>query len=186
MKPSSFPALQRLSLPHSAPPPPFPLPTIHPRLSSWGLCWCGNSSTLLQLLEVCNKSLSKPTAGKHVLTYAHCVWQPDKHDREVCAAGANTTDASQLGTTRVPDGPWVEELPIAWRSHMNAQLNAVGAKHSFRQQGGARAGLWAAAPASKTVPLDQGSISGILQHVSSESVRRQVGQVALCFDHIVL
>lgn len=96
-------------------------------------------------------------------------------DCAVSAAGASTTDASQLGTTQVPDGPWVDELPAAWRSHMNAQLNAVGSKHSFRLQGGGRAGLWAAAPASKTVPLDQGSVSGILQHVSNESVRRQVG-----------
>ena len=97
-------------------------------------------------------------------------------NRAPFAAAASTTDASQLGTIQVPDGPWIDELPASWRRHMNAQLTALGCKDSFRVRGGGHAGLWAASTASKTVPLDQGSVSGIMQHVSDDSVRRQVIQ----------
>ena len=69
---------------------------------------------------------------------------------------------------------------------MNAQLRALGCKDSFRMRGGARGGLWAAFTASKTVPLDQGSVSGIMQHVSDESVRRQVRQLPFCCHHNVV
>lgn len=120
-----------------------------------------------------------------MLFYAHHVLQPSKQhiNREACAAAASTTDASQLGTIQVPIGPWVNELPTAWRTHMNAQLSASGCNDSFRMRGGGKAGLWAASTASQTVPLDQGSVSGIMQHVSNESVRRQVREVAPCCHH---
>lgn len=116
-----------------------------------------------------------------MLIYAHHVLQLCKQRINCgpCAAGASTTDASQLGTIQVPEGPWVDELPTAWRGHMNAQLSAVGCKDSFRMRGGGKAGLWAASTASKTVPLDQGSVSGIMQHASDESVRRQVRELAV-------
>ena len=112
---------------------------------------------------------------------------PKQHIKiKLCAAAASTTDASQLGTIQIPDGPWIDELPTSWRSHMNAQLRALGCKDSFRMRGGARGGLWAAFTASKTLPLDQGSVSGIMQHVSDESVRRQVRQLPFCCHHNVV
>ena len=68
---------------------------------------------------------------------------------------------------------------------MNAQLSALGCKDSFRTRGGGKAGLWAASTASKTVPLDQGSVSGIMQHVSDESVRRQVRECVPCCHWVI-
>ena len=92
----------------------------------------------------------------------------------LCAAAANTTDSLQLGTVQVPDGPWVDELPTAWRSHMSNQLSALGSQDSSDMGASRNAGLWATPAAVRTVPLDQGSVNGIMQHVSDEQVRRQV------------
>ena len=98
---------------------------------------------------------------------------------DIGPAAENTTDASLLGTTQIPDGPWVDQLPTSWRMHMNTQLNALGCDDRMRVRSGGKAGLWATPRASKTVPLDQGSVSGIMQHVSDESVRQQVHNLAL-------
>ena len=120
-----------------------------------------------------------------MIIHAHHVLQPSTQhiNSDPCAAAASTTDASQLATIQVPAGPWVDELPTAWRTHMNAQLSALGCNDSFRMRAGGKAGLWTASTASKTVPLDQGSVSGIMQHVSDESVRRQVCELAPCCHH---
>ncbi|KAL3133543.1 hypothetical protein ABBQ38_007394 [Trebouxia sp. C0009 RCD-2024] len=87
---------------------------------------------------------------------------------------ANTTDASQLGTVQIPDGPWVDELPTAWRSHMSNRLNALGRQEGSSVGASRKTGLWATPAAVRSVPLDQGSVNGIMQHVSDEQVRRQV------------
>lgn len=91
-----------------------------------------------------------------------------------CAAAANTTDPSQLGTIQIPDGPWVDELPPGWRSHISNQLIALGCQDSFSSGAGHKRGPWAKPAAVKTVPLDQSTVNGIMQHVSDEGVRRQV------------
>lgn len=101
-----------------------------------------------------------------------------------CAAANTASDNSQLGTVQVPDGPWVDELPKAWRTHMNTQLKELGSKGSFRLRAAGKAGLWATA-APKTVPLDQGSVNGVMQNVHEESVRKQVcnSTCHLCLQH---
>ncbi len=69
------------------------------------------------------------------------------------------------------DGPWVDELPLAWCGHMNRQLSILGSKSQFRSRPKARAGSHGG---SQSVPLDQGSVNGVLQHTDDEDVRRQV------------
>ena len=95
--------------------------------------------------------------------------------------------------TQVPDGPWVDQLPKAWRSHMNTQLSAQGMKDGFRMRAAGKAGLWAAA-APKTVPLDQGTVNGVIQNVHEETVREQVCSslsiafmiLSLCWQDLVI
>lgn len=89
----------------------------------------------------------------------------------------NATDPKQLGTIQIPDGPWVDQLPKAWRSHMNTQLGAQGLKDRLRMRAAGKAGLWAAA-APKTVPLDQGSVNGVMHNVHDGAVREQVWRAA--------
>lgn len=98
----------------------------------------------------------------------------------LCAAAANTTDASQLGTVQITDGAWVNELPTAWRSHMSEQLIALGRQDRPSVGASRNAGLWATPAAVRSVPLDQGSVNGIMQHVSNEQVRRQVCEQLHC------
>ena len=92
---------------------------------------------------------------------------------ECSVAANNATDPKQLGTIQIPDGPWVDQLPKAWRSHMNTQLGAQGLKDRLRMRAAGKAGLWAAA-APKTVPLDQGSVNGVMHNVHDGAVREQV------------
>ena len=85
------------------------------------------------------------------------------------AAAQNAGDRAQVGTVEIPDGSWVDKLHPAWRSHMNTHLSILGSK-SLRVQPNrsTRQG------APLAVPLDQGSVNGIVQNTDNEEVRRQV------------
>lgn len=98
---------------------------------------------------------------KHLLTPSDCN----------VAAAQNASDSSQMGAVQVPDGVWVEELSFSWRNHMNTQLSLLGAKSQFRMQGNEGTGHLMA---PQLVPLDQGSVNGIVQNVDDEGVRQQV------------
>ena len=87
------------------------------------------------------------------------------------AAAQNASDSSQMGVVQVPDGVWVEELSLSWRNHMNMQLSLLGSKSKFRMQSNGGTGHLTA---PQLVPLDQGSVNGIVQGVNDEGVRQQV------------
>lgn len=89
-------------------------------------------------------------------------------------AAATASDSVQLGCTTVPnntEGDWANDVPKAWREHMNDKAQKLSKSRSlgvrpFRGRLDAQ-GL-------KTVPLDQASVSGVLQWVSDEEVRKKV------------
>ncbi len=87
------------------------------------------------------------------------------------AAAQNASDSSRMGAVKFPDGVWVEELSLTWRNHMNTQLSLLGSKSQFRMhsKGGTNHLM-----APQLVPLDQGSVNGIVQNVNDEGVRQQV------------
>ena len=86
------------------------------------------------------------------------------------AAAQNAGDRAQVGTVEIPDGSWVDELHPAWRSHMNTHLSILGSKSELRMQ--PKSSTRQGAPLA--VPLDQGSVNGIVQNTDNEEVRRQV------------
>lgn len=89
----------------------------------------------------------------------------------------NAADQSRLGTTQVHGGPWVDDIPAAWRSHMNSQLSMLGSKSKFRT--GSVGNRTEQAVASQHVPLDQGSVGAVVRHTNDETVRRQVSMLSL-------
>ena len=95
----------------------------------------------------------------------------------MCNAAQNAADQSQLGTARVHGGPWVDDIPSAWRSHMNSQLSMLGSKSKFRT-GSCGSGTKQAV-ASQHVPLDQGTVGAVVQHTNDETIRRQVSTLSL-------
>ena len=98
---------------------------------------------------------------KHLLTPSECN----------LAAAQNASDSSRMGAVQVPNGVWVEELSLNWRNHMNTQLSLLGSKSQFRTHSNRGTGHLMA---PQLVPLDQGSVNGIVQNVNDEGVRQQV------------
>ncbi len=98
---------------------------------------------------------------KHLLTLSECD----------VAAAQNASDSSRMGAVHVPDGVWVEELSLSWRNHMNTQLSVLGSKSKFMMHSDGGTGHLMA---PQLVPLDQGSVNGIVQNVNDEGVRQQV------------
>ena len=89
-------------------------------------------------------------------------------------AAATASDPAQLGCTTIPrtiKADWTNDVPEAWREHMDDKMQKLSKSGSLgvRPFKGALDG-----PGSKRVPLDQASISGVLQWVSDEEVRKKV------------
>lgn len=98
---------------------------------------------------------------KHLLTPSECN----------VAAAQNASDSFQMAAVQIPDGVWVEELSLSWLNHMNTQLSLLGSNSKFRMHINGGIGHLMA---PQLVPLDQGSVNGIVQSVSDEGVRQQV------------
>ena len=88
--------------------------------------------------------------------------------------GANASDPGQLGTVTTQSGTqadWLEQVPEAWRDHMGIKLRRRRSGHSAPDRMQSRPG---AVDGGQTIPLDQASITAVLQWVSDEDARKQV------------
>lgn len=123
---------------------------------------------------IVGRALQKDFEQRGVHLDSHRQHQALQMSEDIATLGMDITqnagDRAQVGTVEIPDGSWVDELHPAWRSHMNTHLSILGSKSELRMQ--PKSSTRQGAPLA--VPLDQGSVNGIVQNTDNEEVRRQV------------
>ena len=90
--------------------------------------------------------------------------------------GGNASDPGQLGTVTTrseTQADWLEQVPEAWRDHMRSKLRRKRSGHPAPDRMQSRP---SAVAGGQTIPLDQASITAVLQWVSDEDARKQVDQ----------
>lgn len=106
----------------------------------------------------------------------------------VSHAAGNISDVDQVGAVTIPwqaKADWLGEVPEAWRDHMGSKL---ANRRTARQAKFNRPMMnpISGSDGPETIPLDQASVSGVLQWVSNEDVRKQVLSLKLDFPLLSL